>query len=91
MPSNGVVVSDRLAAAALVKTPAPLTGTVFWFDKGVDPDKREALGGVAIAASAPVITGFASTERTATLPDPRPVTVLGPSTATSAPTTGRGR
>jgi hypothetical protein len=86
-PSDGRVSSDRLAAAALVRTPEPLTGTVFWFDKGIDPDARVPLGNVAIAAAAPVITGFASTERSSVLPDPRPVPVLGPSTATSTPTT----
>jgi hypothetical protein len=86
-PSNGSVPSDRLAAAALVKTPAPLTGTVFWFDKGLDPDARVPLGNVAVAAAAPVITGFTSTERSDVLPDPRPVPVLGPSIATSTPTT----
>ncbi len=86
-PSDGRVSSDRLAAAALVTTPAPLTGTVFWFDKGPDPDARVPLGNVAIAAAAAVITGFETTERSDVLPDPRPVPVLGPSTATSTPTT----
>ena len=88
VPSDGLSASDRLAAAALVKMPAPLAGTVFWFDTGKNPDTREPLTGVAIAAATPVITGFASTERSTTLPDPRPVPVLGPSTATSATTTG---
>ena len=82
--SDGFGPSDRLAAAALVKTPTPLTGTVFWIDKGA----RQPLGNVTIAAAAPVITGFQSTERSATLPDPRPVPVLGASSTTSAATTG---
>lgn len=84
--SNGLAPSDRLAAAALVRTPAPLEGTVFWFDRGNDPDQRVPLGNVAIAATAPVITGFASTERTAVIADPRPSPILGPSTTTSAST-----
>ena len=84
VPSDGLSASDRLAAAALVKTPTPLTGTVFWIDKGT----REALDNVSIVAAAPVITGFASTERSTTLPDPRPVSVLGASSTTSAATTG---
>ena len=82
--SDGLTRSDRLAAAALVKQPGALTGTVFWFDKGVDPDARVPLGNVAIAAAAPVITGFASTERSSqNVGDPLPVPVVGASTATS--------
>lgn len=84
VPSDGLSASDRLAAAALVKTPTPLTGTVFWIDKGT----REPLDNVSIVAAAPVITGFASTERSTTTPDPRPVPVLGASSTTSAATTG---
>lgn len=89
VPSDGVTASNRLAAAALVKTPEPLAGTVFWFDDGTTPDpERRPLGGVAIATSAPVITGFSALEASAAVPDPRPIAEVAPLSTTSAAGTG---
>ncbi len=85
--SNGSVSSDRLAAAAMVKTPAALNGTVFWFDTGTTAAPKRPLGNVAISATN-VITGFTTNEATATIPDPRPIANVGPLSTTSDATTG---
>jgi hypothetical protein len=70
--SNGTTPADRVGAAALVRTPQPLGGSVFWIDPGQDPDARVALGDVAIASVDRVIVDFTPTLATSANPDPRP-------------------
>ncbi|MGB0114421.1 MAG: hypothetical protein WBP59_14465, partial [Ilumatobacteraceae bacterium] len=74
--------TDRRVAVPLAKTPVPLSGRVFWVDRGQTPADEVELD-ATIATNGPVITEFMPTVTGATGADPAP----GFDTATLSTTT----